>query len=139
MFSSNFAGDTKCYKSIETEDDSRKLQEGLDRLYQWSKEWRLNSNKKKCNCVHITSKRDPVNHVYRLGNNNLGNTDSQKDLGLLISSNAKSSKHSSKAINKVYSMLGLLKGNCSSKYFSVRARRRLYLALVRSHRSRLRQ
>ena len=30
-------------------------------------------------------------------------------------------------------MLGLLKRNCSSKHFSVRARRLLYLALVRTH------
>ena len=30
-------------------------------------------------------------------------------------------------------MLGLLKRNCSNEYFSVRARRLLYLALVRSH------
>ena len=128
-----YADDTKCYKTINTSNDSNKLQEGLDLLYRWSREWRLNFNIKKCDCVHITKKRAPANHVYYLGDNNLGTSDSQKDLGLLISSNAKWSKHSSKAINKAYSMLGLLKRNCSNEYFSVRARRLLYLALVRSH------
>ena len=129
-----FADDTKCYKTIETQDDSRKLQEGLDLLYRWSIRWRLNLNiKKKCDCVNITRKKYPANHVYSLGGKNLRKTDSQQDLGLLTSSNAKFSKHGSKVINKANSMLGLLKRNCSSKHFSVRARRLLYLALVKTH------
>ena len=119
--------------TIETQDDSRKLQEGLDLLYRWSIRWRLNFNIKKCDCVNITRKKYPANHVYSLGGKNLRKTDSQQDLGLLISSNAKFSKHGSKVINKANSMLGLLKRNCSSKHFSVRARRLLYLALVRTH------
>ena len=87
----------------------------------------------KCDCVNITRKKYPANHVYSLGGKNLGKTDSQQDLGLLIYSNAKFSKHGNKVINKANSMLGLLKRNCSSKHFSVRARRLLYLALVRTH------
>ena len=92
-----YADDTKCYKTINTSNDSNKLQEGLDLLYRWSREWRLNFNIKKCDCVHITRKRVPANHVYYLGDNNLGTSDSQKDLGLLISSNAQWSKHSSES------------------------------------------
>ena len=110
------------------------MQEGLDLLYRWSIRWRLNFNIKKCDCVNITRKKYPANHVYSLGGKNLRKTDSQQDLGLLISSNAKFSKIvSSKVINKANSMLGLLKRNCSSKHFSVRARRLFYLALVRTH------
>ena len=105
----------------------------VDLLYRWSLRWRLNFNIKKCNCVNITRKKYPANHVYSLGGKSLGKTDCQQDLGLLISSNAKFSKHGSKVINKANSMLGLLKRNCSSKHFSVRTRRLLYLALVKTH------
>ena len=51
-----FADDTKCYKTIETQDDSRKLQ-GLDLLYRWSIRWRLNFNIKKMRlCQHFKEK-----------------------------------------------------------------------------------
>ena len=107
-----YADDKKCYKTIKTDDDSKKLQEGLHLLYRWSIDWRLNFNIKRCDCVHITRQRDTANHVYYIEDNNLGTSDSQKDLGLLILSNAQWSKRSSKAINKAYSMLDLLKRNC---------------------------
>ena len=34
--------------------------------------------RKKCDCVHITRKRDTANHVYYLGDNNLGTSDRKK-------------------------------------------------------------
>ena len=66
-----YVDDTKRYKTIITVDDSKKFQEGFDLLYRRSRYWCLNVNIKKCDCVHITRKRDPTNHVFYLGYNNL--------------------------------------------------------------------
>ena len=46
-----FADDCKLYKNIKSEADLKELQEDIYRLCQWSKEWLLGFNFKKCKIV----------------------------------------------------------------------------------------
>ena len=43
-----FAYDTKTYSIIKNEDDSRKMQETTNDFYNWTKQWDLDFNIKKC-------------------------------------------------------------------------------------------
>ena len=43
-----FADDTKVYNTISSEDDCQRLQQDLDNLAQWSKDWLLSFNETKC-------------------------------------------------------------------------------------------
>ena len=47
-----FAGDTKLYRKIESEEDSHILQRVIDNLYLWSKDWLMEFNKDKCKTIH---------------------------------------------------------------------------------------
>ena len=46
-----FADDCKLYKNVKSEADLKELQEDIYRLCQWSKEWLLGFNFKKCKIV----------------------------------------------------------------------------------------
>ena len=40
--------DTKIARIIETEEDARKLQEDVDRIYQWASTWEMAFNTESC-------------------------------------------------------------------------------------------
>ena len=47
-----FADDTKLYRKIESEEDSRILQRDIDNLYLWSKDYLMEFDKDKCKNIH---------------------------------------------------------------------------------------
>ncbi len=55
LFFSMFADDAKIIRRIETEDDSRCLQDDLDRLSEWSNKWLLKFNPSKCKVMKLGS------------------------------------------------------------------------------------
>ena len=48
-----FANDTKLYRIVRNEEEKRKLQEALDNLCQWAKEWGMEFNVAKCKIMHL--------------------------------------------------------------------------------------
>ena len=58
-----FADDTKVYRRIQTRSDCQELQNDLNRLAAWSKQWLLNFNATKCVALRI---RNAVKYVYTL-------------------------------------------------------------------------
>ena len=52
-----FADDYLLYRTINTEADTRSLQEDLDKLQQWEKDWMMTFNQDKCEVIRITNKR----------------------------------------------------------------------------------
>ena len=63
-----FADDSLLYRRIRSSQDSISLQEDLDRLQQWEKEWQMSFNPTKCVVLRITRKRDPINATYKIHN-----------------------------------------------------------------------
>ena len=47
-----FAGDTKIFRVITSNEDRKELLKDLTRLDQWSKDWLLKFNPQKCKCIH---------------------------------------------------------------------------------------
>ena len=50
---SNFADDTKLMKIVNTETDSKHLQQELDQLQSWADAWSMNFNVNKCHVLHL--------------------------------------------------------------------------------------
>ncbi len=126
-----FADDSKCYRVIESSQDSVLLQSDLHSLCDWSSTSDLKFNFKKCSGVRFTHKRLPELPVCNLNGEQITFSTTQKDLGIIISNNLKWSPHIFTVVSNANRMLGFLKRNCT--YLTdVNSRRSLYLSLVRA-------
>ena len=66
-----FTDDSLLYRRICSSQDSISLQEDLDCLQQWEKEWQMSFNLTKCVVLRITRKRNPINATYKIHNHDL--------------------------------------------------------------------
>ena len=82
-----FADDANIYHSIQSDEDYQLLQQDLDSLYKWSKNWQLCFNVIKCKVLHIGSNQHY--RVYRLGSDCITSSTVEKDLGILVDNKLK--------------------------------------------------
>ena len=127
-----FADDTKCFKTIMFAADTELLQSDVDSLSEWSTINELDFQPHKCENLRISRKRISFDRTYRICNIELKCISSQRDLGVLISSDLSWNKHIDTITAKANRMLGSLKRNCT-KDLPPRAVKSLFIALVRSH------
>ena len=127
-----FADDSKCYRTILNSLDCTNLQNDLDVISEWSKDWRLRFNTSKCELLSITRKRNPIIHDYRLDSHSLTRPSSQKDLGITISKDLKWNSHINQAVSKGYRMLGFLRRH-TNRHFDSETKKVLYRSLIRPH------
>ena len=80
-----FADYSKCYRTILNSLDCTNLQNDLDVIFEWSKDWRLCFNTSKCELLSITRKQNPILHDYRLDSHLLTRPSTQKYLGRHLS------------------------------------------------------
>ncbi|BHF81751.1 hypothetical protein SprV_0802488500 [Sparganum proliferum] len=104
-----FADDIKLWSVIRTADDEEHLQANLNRLQQWSKDWLLPLNEKKCNIQRVGRAHSPNHIAYCLNGIPLQKVDSQKDLGVWITTSLKPSLHCTKIAKSAMSVLYLVK------------------------------
>ena len=123
-----FADDSKLFRRIKSHADRVILQEDLMKLQQWSQKWLLQFNENKCKVMHI-GRRNP-GYDYYLNNSVLENTMVEKDLGIYVTPDWKSSTHVSKVAAKANSMVGMIKRTFS--YMDEEMFKYLYPSLVRS-------
>ena len=124
-----FADDTKLLGRVENEAGSVSLQDDLNRLMNWSTTWQMQFNASKCKVMHIGN-RNPK-YSYSMNQHVLEETSKERDLGYIMSSDAKPSFHCHQAYSRANRMLGLI-----SRTFVGRDPRILlclYKTLVRPH------
>nr|VZI12352.1 unnamed protein product [Spirometra erinaceieuropaei] len=131
-----FADDIKLWSVIRTADDEEYLQANLNRLQQWSKAWLLPFNEKKCNILRVGRARSPNHMAYCLNGIPLQEVDSQKDLGVWITTSLKPSLHCTKIAKSAMSVLYLVKRafsafdeDCFAKVFRTFVRPQLEFAI----------
>ena len=61
-----FADDCLLYRNVETPQDIDSLQEDLDALQAWEKDWQMEFNPSKCQTIHFTRKRNPMIQDYTI-------------------------------------------------------------------------
>ena len=100
-----FADDAKIMRKIENMEDSRVLQEDLNKLYMWSRTWGMKFNAKKCKTLEMGSSARRPSTVYTLGHDHIAKATEEKDLGVIIQDNLFPDKHINKIVRETYSLL----------------------------------
>ena len=93
-----FADDTKGGKKIQSEDDARKLQDCLSQLVDWANKWGMAFNVDKCSVLHFGNKNQKFK--YEMNGKTLNSIDTERDLGVLVSSNLRPSVQCLNAVRK---------------------------------------
>ena len=88
-----FADDTAMYLTVQGQADSKKLQNDLDILQEWEREWDMEFNPSKCQVVHITRSRPPINTSYSMHGQVIDSVDSARYLGVDITSDLNFTQH----------------------------------------------
>ena len=124
-----FADDTKIARVVGSEEEANKLRDDLKHLCDWANDWQMLFNVDKCVVMHLGYGNK--NYRYEMAGHKLKQTDDERDLGVLISSNGKTSKQCLAAAKKANSVLGMIRRTIKSRSKEVIVR--LYKALVRPH------
>jgi len=124
-----FADDTKLGWVADSEEAVDALRQDLRKLYQWSVDWQMLFNDSKCVVMHLGAKNNKAE--YRLGNSKLMETEQEKDLGIIIHNNSKSSAQCLAVAKKANAVLGMIRRNIKNKDKDTVLR--LYKGLVRPH------
>ena len=88
-----FADDTIMYLTVSNQTDCQVLQEDLNKLENWEREWLMSFNPDKCEVIRVTNKKKPTIFKYMLHGVSLKETDSAKYLGVNISRELSWGKH----------------------------------------------
>jgi len=105
-----FADDIKLWTRIAKLDDSKDLQDDIDRLMEWSKKWLLDFNIVKCKIMHVGHNLD-TRYEMKEGETmtRLDNIEEEKDMGVHITCNLKPSVQCAKAVQKAQSVFGMVR------------------------------
>ena len=126
-----FADDAKLFKHILCESDEQRLQERINELHVWTKNWLLNLSISKCKVISF-GRTDDKSHTYNITDrcytDPIDRVNIIKDLGILTDEKLTFRDHTRDKINKAYMMLGLIKRNFKYLTFVL-----LYKNMLRSH------
>jgi len=116
-----FADDAKFFWHIITADDCNRLQQAVDALQIWSRNWLLNLNIKKCQTVSF-GRYVATLHTYSICDANshriaLERRNEMLDLVVMFDEKLTFKEHMHAKTNKAYMMLGIIKRNF--KYLTV--------------------
>lgn len=81
-YSSLFADDTKVMRRVGGEEDCKKLQEDIDKCYNWGQEWQMELNAKKSKVLELGKGTNRPSWNYSLGSDQISKTCEEKDLGI---------------------------------------------------------
>ena len=124
-----FADDTKLGNVARNYADIEHLQKTIDELLVWADTWCMSFNTAKCKVLHLG--RNNNRHVYNMNGIDLQAVETERDIGVLISSNLKPSQHCTQAAIRASAILTQI-----SRAFMYRDRKtflNLYKQFVRCH------
>ncbi|HCF9438099.1 TPA: hypothetical protein NI641_006412, partial [Pseudomonas aeruginosa] len=124
-----FADDAVVYRLVKSTEDQKQLQSDLDKISTWCENWQLTLNKEKCEVIHMTTKRNPLNFNYAINQSNLKVVNSTKYLGVTITNNFDWREHIENIVGKANQRLrfiGRTLRRCTSS-----TKETAYITLVR--------
>ena len=124
-----FADDTVAYRFITSANDPDKLQEDLQRLEEWEKEWDMAFHPDKCSVISFTRSKSPPLNNYTLHGQTLEKVTSTKYLGVTLEAKLDFTKHIENICANANRALGFLRRNL--KVCSSRIKEMAYKAMVR--------
>ena len=122
-----FADDCLLYRPINSPKDHQILQQDLNNLQIWAKEWGMKFNAKKC---YLLSTKNKSTYFYTIDNSILKQVQDNPYLGITFSEDLKWKNHINNIAKKAYSTLGFLRRNLH--HCPPDCSKNAYLALIRS-------
>jgi hypothetical protein len=122
-----YADDVKIWAAVNSIEEADHLQESLDRLYQWSLDWLLPINKDKCVVLSMGKNQSPG--TYHIGGYLLRQTDQEKDLGMIVSSDLKTKLETTRKIASATRMLHSIRRGFSC--LNEHSFKQLFVSIVR--------
>ena len=113
-----FADDTKLGKIVMKVEDGEVLQDCLNMLVDWADKRGMNYNTSKCKVMHVGTSN--LNIQYNMSGHMLRTTETERDIGVVVSSNMKPARQCQKAAQTAGSVLGQI-----SRAFHYRDRKAL--------------
>ena len=124
-----FADDTKVARVVENQEDQAELQNTINRLEEWSREWQMLFNSSKCHILHLGANNH--NYEYSMGGRGLEAVEYEKDVGVIVHCSLKPTMQCAKAANRANAILGQLSRAVS--YRDKTTFMKLYRVYVRPH------
>ena len=124
-----FADDCLLYRTIDTPQDSTRLQEDLNNLQVWETQWKMAFNPDKCEVIRITQKRKIINTEYTIHGTPLNTVNSAKYLGVNIDTKLNFNNHIDTVCKKANSVRAFVHRNTKGCPRKVKAA--AYTTLVR--------
>ena len=106
-----FADDCVLYRKIDSPDDSALLQRDLEALQAWEKDWPMEFHPQKCQILHITNKRHPIQQPYNIHGHILEVVETAKYLGVNIHRTLTWNTHISQVVKKANNTRAFLQRN----------------------------
>jgi hypothetical protein len=125
-----YADDAKLFSHINSANDVKTLQNDLNNMNNWIKDWSLNLNISKCRIVSYGRKSHIIKYDYFVGNETIERAESITDLGVVFDPQLKFGLHIREKVNKAYARLGIIKRNF--KCMSIEIFCLIYKTMVRS-------
>ena len=100
-----------CSKTIKKAEDQRTLQEDLDSLTTWEKQWFMDFHPQKCSTLSATCKQKKIIPVYEPHGHILENISTTEYLGVTIQDDLRWVSHVSSTTSKANKTLGFLRRN----------------------------
>ena len=111
-----FADDTAVYLTVTSKDDSQTLQQDHQKLETREKTWEIRFNPNKCQVLHITRGRNPLQTQYVLHGQVLEAVDHAKYLGLETGHNLNWNQHIHTVTTEANQTLGFIWRNIQTKH-----------------------
>ena len=106
-----FADDCVLYRRINRPEDAILLQEDLEALQEWEKDWLMEFHPQKCQILHITNKRQPIRQPYKIHGHILEEVESAKYLGVNIHNKLSWNTHINQVVKKANNTRAFLQRN----------------------------
>jgi len=102
-----FADDLELHSIVIGDETYHQLSSSLDEVIKWSTNWQLPIATQKCNVLHIGKLN--CNYDYFLFHSELSSLTNVKDLGVMFSSDLKSTQHCTEIIKKAQQRLAIIR------------------------------
>ena len=106
-----FADDCVLYRTINDREDAKLLQEDLEALQEWEKDWLMEFHPQKCQILHITNKRQALRQPYNIHGHILEEVESAKYLGVNIHHKLNWNTHINQVVKKANNTRAFLQRN----------------------------